>query len=80
MEELKPCPFCGENGIIRRVSNSHKTNPTCILDEWRVECCQKCCYTPSFPDEIYHADSGEVVIKHNGAKEAISAWNRRINA
>lgn len=76
-EELKPCPFCGGKANLRRIRAGYRTNPTAILDEWQVECPNGCCHAKTFSDEIYHDESGEIVIKRDGAKDAVNAWNRR---
>lgn len=75
--ELKPCPFCGGEAYLVRKQYSHLTMPTKIKDKWVVECSNGCCSIPIFEDEIYHDDDGVIVINHNGAEEAINAWNRR---
>lgn len=78
MNELKPCPFCGKPGELRRVATGYKTNPATILDDWTVECPNGCCQVKIFESEIYQEDNGDIVIKHNGAKEAVEAWNKRM--
>ena len=77
MAELKPCPFCGGQSFLKKLDSSYSTHPTVIKDKWKVECENKCCWTPAFSDEIYHDGSGVIVVAHNGAEEAIEAWNRR---
>ncbi|MDE6763707.1 MAG: Lar family restriction alleviation protein [Oscillospiraceae bacterium] len=79
MIELKPCPFCGGKARLKRLRGGYKTNPTtAIFDSWQVVCQSNCCRTSEFEDEIYHADNGEVVVKHNGAEEAAETWNKRV--
>lgn len=78
MDELKPCPFCGKTGKLRRVSTGYKTNPVVILDKWTVECPNGCCQVKTFESEIYQESNGEIIIKHNGAEEAAAVWNERI--
>ena len=78
MDRLKPCPFCGGNATLKRLCSGWKSHPnTTIIDEWKVECDNKCCCTQNFNDVIFHADNGEVVVEHNGAVESVEAWNRR---
>lgn len=74
---LLPCPFCGGAGELRRTSNGYRTNPVAILDKWTVECPSGCCEVKTFESEIYQDSNGMVVIKHNGANEALLAWNTR---
>lgn len=74
---LLPCPFCGGAGKLRRTSNGYRTNPVAILDEWTVECPSGCCEVKTFESEIYQDSNGMVVIKRNGANEALLAWNTR---
>lgn len=76
-EKLKPCPFCGGEAELVRIRNGYRTSPTTIIDGWEVRCKKKCCSTLAFEDEIFHSDDGEIVIKKNGAKEAIDFWNGR---
>ncbi len=78
IEELKPCPFCGGKARIVRKTCSNKINPVTIMDEWTVECDKKCCSIKRFSDEIFHDDSGEVIIRKNGAKDAVYFWNKRL--
>ena len=47
------------------------------MDTWGVECINNCCDIKHFKSEIFQNDKGEVIVKKNGAKEAIEAWNRR---
>ena len=74
---LRECPFCGGQAFLRIRCAGYRTNPTTILDSWEVECENKCCRTPGFRDEIFHDGSGVIIINHNGAEEAVEAWNRR---
>ena len=74
---LLPCPFCGGAGELRRTSNGYRTNPVAILDKWTVECPSGCCEVKTFESEIYQDSNGMVVIKRNGANEALLAWNTR---
>ena len=74
---LLPCPFCGEEVRLRRVSNSYSTSPTVIRGEWTVECLKGCVRNNVYKSEIFQDDKGAVVIKRNGADEARLAWNTR---
>lgn len=78
MPDLKPCPFCGEQAFLKRCDTGYRLNPTTILDSWQVSCKNNCCCTQRFKDEIFHDKGGAIIIKHNGAQEAIEAWNRRV--
>lgn len=77
MYELKPCPFCGKAARLRQVSDSYRTNPVTILNEWTVECTEGCCDVGCFESEVYQARTGEILIKKNGADDAVAAWNKR---
>ena len=74
---LVPCPFCGREVRLRRVSNGYSTSPTVIRDEWTVECPKGCVRNNVYKSEIFQDDKGAVVIKNNGADEARLAWNTR---
>ena len=74
---LVPCPFCGGEVRLRRVSNSYTTSPTVIMDEWTVECPNGCVRNNVYKSKIFQDDKGEVVIKNNGADKARLAWNTR---
>ena len=74
---LVPCPFCGGEVRLRRVSNGYSTSPTVIRDEWTVECLKGCVRNNVYKSEIFQDDKGAVVIKNNGADESRLAWNTR---
>lgn len=77
LDEMKPCPFCGGEAHLVRTASCASYHPTRITDTWVVRCAKKCCETPIFKDDIYHKSDGLVVVEHNGAEEAINAWNTR---
>lgn len=77
MDKLKKCPFCGQQGKLRRLSTGYKTNPVVIMDKWTVICPGECCSIKVFESEIFQNENGAVEVRHNGAEEAISAWNKR---
>lgn len=78
--KILPCPFCGSVAKLRKSSKGYSGGQNWALtDGWKVVCPNDCCKTKEFKDEIYHADSGEVIIEHNGAYEAVEAWNTRKN-
>lgn len=74
---LLPCPFCGGEVRLRRVSTNHSTSPTVIRDNWTVECPNGCVRNNVYKSEIFQDDEGDVVVKNNGADEARLAWNTR---
>lgn len=78
MVKLKQCPFCGEPGELRRVLTGCGGVPTSISDRWTVECPNGCCQIKSFESDIYQDENGDVVVRQNGAEEAIAAWNKRV--
>ena len=77
MKELKPCPFCGGEAKLIKVSDSYRTNPTVIMQQFQVKCTNGCCVNPSYSSFIFQDESGEIVVRENGAENAIKAWNRR---
>lgn len=74
---LLPCPFCGREVILRRVSSTYKTSPTVIMDEWTAECPNGCIRNNVYKSEIFQDEKGAVIIKNNGAESARLAWNTR---
>ena len=74
---LLPCPFCGSGVNIRRTSSKYRTSPVVIMDEWAIECPNKCFQTKTFDSEIFQDANGKVIVERNGAGEARLAWNTR---
>lgn len=74
---LLPCPFCGGEVRLRRVSSGYSTSPTVIKDEWTVECQKGCIRNNVYQSDIFQDDKGAVVIKRNGADKARLSWNTR---
>lgn len=62
VEELKPCPFCGETNL--RVTFSHEAGR---WDIWQVEC-EACCVSK---------DGALGFVGDDARKSAIAAWNTR---
>lgn len=59
MERLKPCPFCGSDGVVSQKKD---------LETWIVECSNKRCPASYMIGWDYETE-----------KEAIEAWNRRVD-
>ena len=74
---LVPCPFCGGDVRLRRVSSGYSTSPTVIRDEWTIECKNGCVCNNIYKSKIFQDENGTVVIENNGADEARLAWNTR---
>ena len=74
---LLPCPWCGSGVNIRRTSSKYRTSPVVIMDEWAIECPNKCFKQKAFDSEIYQDENGNVIVKRNGADDARLAWNTR---
>lgn len=78
MYDLRPCPFCGGPATLSRTSRGLEYHgaSSAISDMWRVAC-SKGCIAIARQSKIYQNDKGEVIVAHNGAEEAVVAWNTR---
>ena len=74
---LLPCPMCGGEVRLRRVSSSYTTSPTTIMDKWTVECPNGCVRNNVCESKIFQDEKGKVIIENNGSDEARLAWNTR---
>lgn len=73
---IKFCPFCSGEAKLAKVSEGHCGNNH-AHDSFRIVCTGCGMVTPTFYSDIYQDDNGDLVIKSNGAIEAIKMWNRR---
>ncbi len=78
MDKLKPCPFCGGNPTLRRCSTG--TNGLKYFAGYEVTCdgCRMA-RTKQFETVFDFELNGELVFEKDGRKEAIEAWNRRVD-
>ncbi len=67
MPELKPCPFCGGKGMLRKRTKWGNNNKEF---EYFVSCGGDHVTCPAYYGGVYKYDSAEA---------AIAAWNRRAN-
>ena len=78
-DELKRCPFCGGNAILKQVSITVGCSNN-VYDTWRVEC-YNCGATPmrNGYDSIVTRDINDhLVIERDGRAAVIECWNNRI--
>ena len=76
VEELKPCPFCGEKDDIVLKAKMHRGKPVEIdgAKYWYVEC------LPCDAQTGHHFDGDEEIYGGQTGKErAVNTWNRRDN-
>ena len=75
MEELKPCPFCGEKEDIRVRERRAHGSPIEVngMKYWRIECLPCDVRT----GDCFDGDANLFYYK-NGREMAIAAWNRRV--
>lgn len=77
MNKSKPCPCCGGEAELIKQTDGYRTNPVHILHNFGVKCSQCGLSTASYQSDIWQDMAGNVHVEHNGAEEAIEAWNRR---
>lgn len=73
--ELKTCPFCGSDAVIKRVSVIYNTERW--GDVFQVECMKCDIHSARYETKVYRDKKGEIVIEKDGKKDAIDAWNKR---
>lgn len=75
-KELKPCPFCGNVPEIVLKSYGHQAEG---FKQSHMIWCPKCgCTFNRYFDSVFNRNiDGEFIIKEDGLKKAINAWNRR---
>lgn len=75
--ELKPCPFCGGQAILSKMTGGYTLNPVTITNTYYAGCGQCHIFTKNYASKIWQDEYGVVQIEVNGAMDAIDAWNRR---
>lgn len=75
MSNIKPCPFCGGDGELVKVSRGYDMGH--LKDAFRCGCWNCNIYSAQYQSDIYQDDDGDVITVKNGASLAIEAWNTR---
>lgn len=70
------CPFCGEKPILSAFNHSHSSTEYSRYFELK---CAKCDYRFVDRVTIVVQNDGVVKITHDGVKEMIDKWNRRVD-
>lgn len=73
--ELKPCPFCG--GTAEVITTGWRGDEGCKVYDWRTRCTECHIGTESFSDRAFRSAEG-ISLKKDGRKNAIEAWNNRV--
>lgn len=81
LPDIKVCPFCG--GSCSLVNSSKKKTEEDyvihIANGYRVGCKRCEIFTPEITSDISQDEKGNIHVKHDGAREAISMWNERFD-
>ncbi len=75
MTDLKPCPFCGGEAMIRKRDEGWKHGH--ITDSFAVKCTKCGASLPPFESDIWIDRHGSVHTDTNGYEDALKAWNGR---
>lgn len=75
--ELKPCPFCGAEAMMREFSCGHGGNGE-FSAMYEVGCNE--CKIKFVRESKFRLINGHPVFSVNGYDECIEAWNRRVGS
>lgn len=74
-KELKPCPFCGSEAVIKEYGVGNRKNTT--FTDYKMGC-EKCEIWFRGRTEVGIADGKPYMIE-DGYTKAIEKWNKRVN-
>lgn len=82
MSELKPCPFCGHEGVLRNsgIEQCRNKENGDLITRWEVWCPNCGTKKEGGVSEYYFCEDETVKLvsqRFDGRKKAIEKWNRR---
>lgn len=75
---IKKCPFCGGDGVIRKINTGLHGGKW--IDSLRVECSDCGASRSDYYESVITRDAyGEIIVEKDGRAAAIEEWNKRVS-